>query len=95
MTIDSDQVKKIAHLARIKIDEADVLGYTTNLSNILDMFEQMKAVDTTGVVPMSHPLDAVQRLRPDVVSESDQREVFQSIAPDTQNGLYLVPRVIE
>jgi aspartyl-tRNA(Asn)/glutamyl-tRNA(Gln) amidotransferase subunit C len=59
------------------------------------MFEQMQAVDTTGVVPMSHPLDAVQRLRPDVVCESDQREVFQRIAPDTQNGLYLVPRVIE
>jgi aspartyl-tRNA(Asn)/glutamyl-tRNA(Gln) amidotransferase subunit C len=95
MTIDSDQVKKIAHLARVKIDEADVPGYTSNLGNILDMFEQMKAVDTTGVVPMSHPLDAVQRLRPDVVRESDQREVFQRIAPDTQNGLYLVPRVIE
>jgi aspartyl-tRNA(Asn)/glutamyl-tRNA(Gln) amidotransferase subunit C len=55
----------------------------------------MQAVDTTGVVPMSHPLDAVQRLRPDVVRESDQREVFQRIAPDTQDGLYLVPRVIE
>lgn len=95
MTIDSDQVKKIAHLARVKIGEADVPGYTSNLSNILDMFEQMQAVDTTGVVPMSHPLDAVQRLRPDVVSEKDQREVFQRIAPDTQNGLYLVPRVIE
>ena len=95
MTIDSDQVKKIAHLARVKIDEADVPGYTSNLGNILDMFEQMKAVDTTGVVPMSHPLDAVQRLREDVVRESDQREVFQRIAPDTQNGLYLVPRVIE
>lgn len=95
MTIDSDQVKKIAHLARVKIDEADVSGYTSNLSNILDMFEQMKAVDTTGVVPMSHPLDAVQRLREDIVRETDKREVFQRIAPDTENGLYLVPRVIE
>ena len=95
MTIDSDQVKKIAHLARVKIDEVDVPGYTSNLSNILDMFEQMQAVDTTGVVPMSHPVDAVQRLREDIVRESDQREVFQRIAPDTQNGLYLVPRVIE
>lgn len=95
MSIDADQVKKIAHLARVKIDEADVPGYATNLSNILDMFEQMKAVDTSGVVPMSHPLDAVQRLRADVVSENDQREAFQRIAPDTENGLYLVPRVIE
>jgi len=95
MSIDADQVKKIAHLARLKIDEADVSGYVSNLGNILDMFEQMQAVDTTGVVPMSHPLDAVQRLREDVVREQDRREVFQRIAPDTENGLYLVPRVIE
>jgi len=95
MSIDADQVKKIAHLARLKIDEADVPTYVTNLGNILHMFEQMNAVATTGVVPMSHPLEAVQRLREDEVREIDQREVFQSIAPETEDGLYLVPRVIE
>lgn len=95
MSLDAEQVKKIAHLARLKIAPEDVPGYVTNLSNILHIFEQMSAVDTTDVVPMSHPQEAVQRLRPDEVRESDQREVFQKIAPDTENGLYLVPRVIE
>lgn len=95
MSLDAEQVRKIAHLARLKIDEADVPGYVTNLSNILDMFEQMNAVDTSAVVPMSHPLDAVQRLRKDEVRETNQREAFQRIAPSTEDGLYLVPRVIE
>ena len=95
MSLDAEQVKKIAHLARLKIDEADVPGYVTNLSNILHMFEQMNAIDTSKVVPMSHPLDAVQRLREDEVRETNQREVFQRIAPSTEDGLYLVPRVIE
>ncbi|MGB5397132.1 MAG: Asp-tRNA(Asn)/Glu-tRNA(Gln) amidotransferase subunit GatC [Gammaproteobacteria bacterium] len=95
MSLDAEQVKKIAHLARLKIDESDVPGYVTNLGNILHMFEQMNAVDTSKVVPMSHPLDAVQRLREDEVRETNQREVFQRIAPSTENGLYLVPRVIE
>jgi aspartyl-tRNA(Asn)/glutamyl-tRNA(Gln) amidotransferase subunit C len=95
MSLDSAQIKKIAHLARLKIDDADVPDYVTNLDNILRIFEQMNAVDTTGVVPMSHPLDAVQRLRADEVRERDQRDAFQRIAPSTENGLYLVPRVIE
>jgi aspartyl-tRNA(Asn)/glutamyl-tRNA(Gln) amidotransferase subunit C len=95
MSLDSDDVKKIAKLARLAIDEADVPGYATNLSNILGLVEQMNSVDTAGVLPMSHPLDAVQRLREDVVTETDQREEFQRIAPATENGLYLVPRVIE
>lgn len=95
MSLDAEQVRKIAHLARLRIDEADVPGYVTNLGNILHMFEQMNAIDTTGVIPMSHPLDAVQRLREDEVREHDQREAFQRIAPSTENGLYLVPRVIE
>ena len=95
MSLDSDDVKKIAKLARLAIDEADVHGYATNLSNILGLVERMNSVDTTGVVPMSHPLDAVQRLREDVVTETNQREEFQRIAPATENGLYLVPRVIE
>ncbi len=95
MSLDADAVKKIAYLARLKIDEADVPGYVNNLSNIIDLVEQMNAVDTEGVVPMSHPMDAVQRLREDKVTETDQREAFQAIAPKTEDGLYLVPQVIE
>ena len=95
MSLDSEDVKKIAKLARLAIDEADVAGYATNLSNILHLVEQMNSVDTSDVVPMSHPLEAVQRLRADVVTETDKREDFQCIAPATENGLYLVPKVIE
>ncbi|MES0326766.1 MAG: Asp-tRNA(Asn)/Glu-tRNA(Gln) amidotransferase subunit GatC [Gammaproteobacteria bacterium] len=95
MSLDADAVKKIAYLARLKIDEADVPDYVNNLSNIIDLVEQMNAVDTTGVVPMSHPMDAVQRLREDTVTETNQREAFQAIAPKTEDGLYLVPQVIE
>jgi aspartyl-tRNA(Asn)/glutamyl-tRNA(Gln) amidotransferase subunit C len=95
MSLDTDDIKAIAKLARLKIDEADVSLYATNLSNILDLVEQMNSVNTEGVVPMSHPLDVVQRLREDVVTESNQREDFQSVAPAIQDGLYLVPKVIE
>ena len=70
-------------------------GTNADLSNILELVEQMNAVDTSGVTPMSHPLDAVQRLREDVVTEIDRREQFQAIAPLTEDGLYLVPKVIE
>ena len=95
MSLDADAVKKIAYLARLKIDEADVPGYVNNLSNIIDLVEQMNAVDTTGVVPMSHPMEAIQRLREDKVTETNKREAFQAIAPKTEDGLYLVPQVIE
>ena len=95
MSLDTDDIKAIAKLARLKIDEADVPLYATNLSSILDLVEQMNTVDTEGVVPMSHPLDVVQRLREDVVTENDQRDAFQQVAPATQDGLYLVPKVIE
>ena len=95
MSLDKTQVEKIAHLARLQIDPADVPEYATNLSNILDLVEQMDAVDTEGVDPMAHPTDAMQRLREDVVTESDQRDQFQAIAPQVENGLYLVPKVIE
>ncbi len=93
--MDTDTVKKIAHLARLAISEADIPLYARNLSDILALVEQMNAVDTTGIAPLAHPLDAVQRLRPDQVSEDDERERFQSIAPAVQDGLYLVPKVIE
>ena len=95
MSLDADEVKKIAVLARLKIDEADIPGYVSNLSSILELVEQMNSVDTSGVIPMSHPQEAVQRLREDVVTEVDQHEKFQQIAPKTEDALYLVPKVIE
>jgi aspartyl-tRNA(Asn)/glutamyl-tRNA(Gln) amidotransferase subunit C len=95
MSLDAADVTKIAHLARLAITEQDIPEYARNLSNILSFVEQMKAIDTTGVSPMAHPLDAAQRLRPDVISETDQRESFQAIAPQVEAGLYLVPKVIE
>lgn len=95
MSLDANDVNKIAHLARLRIEDSDVPGYAAQLSEILDLVEQMNAVDTRDVLPMAHPLDAVQRLRPDVVTETDQRDRFQSIAPQTEAGLYLVPKVLE
>jgi aspartyl-tRNA(Asn)/glutamyl-tRNA(Gln) amidotransferase subunit C len=95
MSLDKSQVEKIAHLARLEIDPADIDQYATNLSNILDLVEQMSSADTEQVTPMAHPVEASQRLREDVVTETNQREKFQAIAPAVENGLYLVPRVIE
>ncbi|HEY9201354.1 MAG TPA: Asp-tRNA(Asn)/Glu-tRNA(Gln) amidotransferase subunit GatC [Gammaproteobacteria bacterium] len=95
MSLGPDDVKQIAHLARLQIDEQNIDGYASSLSNILDMVEQMNEVDTTDVQPMAHPMDVAQRLRADEVLEENQREAFQAIAPKTENGLYLVPRVIE
>jgi aspartyl-tRNA(Asn)/glutamyl-tRNA(Gln) amidotransferase subunit C len=95
MSIDVDEVTKIAKLACLSVNEDDIQSYATNLSNILDLVAQMDAVDTSGVTPMSHPFDAVQRLREDVVTDFDRREDFQAIAPKTEDGLYLVPKVIE
>ena len=95
MSLDAEQVKKIAHLARIEINEADIPGYAETLSSILDLVDQMAAVNTDDVEPMAHPMDASQRLREDVVTETNQRELFQSVAPKTEDGLYLVPKVIE
>ncbi len=95
MSLDRQDVERIAHLARLAIDEADVPGYARNLSDILALVEQMNAVDTSAVEPLAHPMEASQRLRPDEVTETDQRELFQGIAPAVENGLYLVPKVIE
>ena len=95
MSLNSDQVQEIAHLARLAISESEVPAYARNLSAILDFVEQLSAVDTEGVTPLAHPLEMAQRLRPDQVTEVDQREAFQAIAPATEAGLYLVPRVIE
>jgi aspartyl-tRNA(Asn)/glutamyl-tRNA(Gln) amidotransferase subunit C len=95
MSLDAEQVKKIAHLARLEINEADIPGYADTLSNILDLVDQMAAVNTDDVEPMAHPMDASQRLRADVVTETNNREQFQAVAPKTEDGLYLVPQVIE
>lgn len=95
MSLDATEVEKIAHLARLGIEEKDVPEYATNLSNILDLVEQMSAVDTNGVDPMAHPLELAQRLRADEVTESDQREHFQEHAPRVEDGLFIVPQVIE
>ena len=95
MSLDKSDVEKIAHLARLAIDESTIPDYARDLNNILNLVEQMSAVNTNAVSPMAHPLDAHQRLREDVVSETDQRELFQSIAPKTDAGVYLVPQVIE
>lgn len=95
MALDKADVTRIAHLARLQINVEDIASYTENLSNILQLVEQMNAVDTQGIQPMAHPLEASQRLRTDVVSEPNQRELFQALAPQVEAGLYLVPKVIE
>jgi len=95
MALNRTDVAKIAHLARLDVADGDLDHYAAELSNILSLVEQMSAVSTTGVEPMAHPLHMAQRLRADAVTEMDQREVFQAIAPATEDGLYLVPKVIE
>ena len=95
MSLGPDDVTKIAHLARLDINESDIDDYASNLSNILDLVEQMNSIDTSNVAPMAHPQDLGQRLRADEVLEENQRERFQKVAPLTENGLYLVPKVIE
>ncbi|NIR30712.1 MAG: Asp-tRNA(Asn)/Glu-tRNA(Gln) amidotransferase subunit GatC [Gammaproteobacteria bacterium] len=95
MAIDRAQVEKIAHLARLAIDEEEAREYARQLSDILDLVHQMNAMDTAQVTPMAHPLNMAQRLRSDQIAEHDQRERFQAVAPAVEGGLYLVPKVIE
>jgi aspartyl-tRNA(Asn)/glutamyl-tRNA(Gln) amidotransferase subunit C len=95
MTLKIEDVRNIAQLARLQIDDSSVEQYATELSRILALAEQMSAVDTTDVTPMAHPMDATQRLRADEVTETDQRDKFQAIAPDVERGFYRVPKVIE
>jgi aspartyl-tRNA(Asn)/glutamyl-tRNA(Gln) amidotransferase subunit C len=95
MSLSPDQIRLIARLARIAVreDESGIVG--ERLNRVLAMLDQLKAVDTEGIEPMSHALDVVQPLRPDAVTESDQRGLFQAAAPAVEDGLYLVPKVIE
>ena len=95
MALDKQTVCKIGRLARIHVDEVDIDRYASQLSTILEFVEQMNKVDTENVVPLSHPQDRVLRMRDDRITEQDRREELQSVAPLTENGLYLVPRVIE
>lgn len=95
MALEKSDVEKIAHLARLHVDAAEAEEVANRISSILDMIDQMQSVETANVAPLAHPFDAVQRLRPDVITETNQREYLQKIAPATQDGLYLVPKVIE
>ena len=95
MALTPQDIRKIANLARLHIDESEVEQYQHDLSRILEFVEQMNRVDVGDIEPMAHPQDLAQRLRIDQVTETDQRDKFQSIAPATQDGLYLVPKVIE
>jgi len=95
MALERSEVEKIAHLARLGLHEADIPRTTETLNNILGLIDQMQAVDTDGIEPLAHPLEATQRLRPDEVTETDHREAYQAVAPAVENGLYLVPKVIE
>ncbi len=95
MNLTEADIKRIARLARIAVTEQETQTIRGELSNIFQLIETMQAVDTKGIVPMSHSQDMVQRLREDRVTESNQRELFQSIAPQVDAGLYLVPKVIE
>ena len=95
MSIERQQVEQLARLARLALDESTLARTTASLGDVLALIDQLEAADTAGIEPMAHPLDAVQRLRPDVVTEPDQRAVLQAIAPAVEDGLFLVPKVIE
>ena len=95
MSLTLEQVKRIAHLARIEISDDEALTTQGHLNGIFQLIEQMQAVDTSGVEPMAHAQDVSQRLREDTVSEGDRRAAYQAVAPEIEAGLYLVPKVIE
>ncbi|MGB5211378.1 MAG: Asp-tRNA(Asn)/Glu-tRNA(Gln) amidotransferase subunit GatC [Gammaproteobacteria bacterium] len=95
MALTRHEVENIAHLARLRISDEDVPGYVENLSRIIDFVAQLDDAETDKVEPMAHPLNMSQPLRADIVTEENQRELFQANAERTERGLYLVPRVIE
>jgi aspartyl-tRNA(Asn)/glutamyl-tRNA(Gln) amidotransferase subunit C len=95
MSLTQDDVKRIASLARIEIDDAQAQATQARLNSIFDLIATMQAVDTSGIAPMAHAQEVYQRLRDDVVTESDRHAAFQVVAPAVENGLYLVPRVVE
>jgi aspartyl-tRNA(Asn)/glutamyl-tRNA(Gln) amidotransferase subunit C len=93
--MDKSQVEKIAHLARLAISESETQQYVAELTNILSLAEQMNVIDTDDVTPMAHPLNMTQRLREDSITEPDRRAELQASAPLVENGLYLVPKVLD
>jgi aspartyl-tRNA(Asn)/glutamyl-tRNA(Gln) amidotransferase subunit C len=93
--VDRSEITRLAELARIEITEATVDEAASSITDVLKLVDQLQAADTDGVAPMAHPMDATQRLRADQVSEENRREAFQAIAPETEDGLYLVPKVID
>jgi|TARA_B110000483_G_scaffold226488_1_gene287242 aspartyl-tRNA(Asn)/glutamyl-tRNA(Gln) amidotransferase subunit C len=95
MALTPNEVAKLAELARLSIDSKDAESTASSVSDILYMIDQLKKVDTSAVAALSHPMDLTQRLRPDEVTETNQRNEFQKIAPSVERGLYLVPRVID
>jgi aspartyl-tRNA(Asn)/glutamyl-tRNA(Gln) amidotransferase subunit C len=95
MSLSPDDVKRIARLARIETSDAEAQATQAQLNTIFDLIATMQAVDTRGIAPMAHAQEVYQRLRADVVTETDRHTAFQAIAPAVENGLYLVPKVIE
>ena len=95
MSLTQDDVLRIAHLARIEIEDKEVAPMLSQLSNIFGLVEQMQAVNTEGIAPMAHAQDVSLRMREDIVTEIDQHEAFQAVAPQVEAGLYLVPKVME
>ncbi|GAA6137175.1 Asp-tRNA(Asn)/Glu-tRNA(Gln) amidotransferase subunit GatC [Arenicella sp. 4NH20-0111] len=95
MALDNKTVQDIARLARLNVSDKEIEKYRGEISNILDLVAQMEAVDTDGIAPMTHPFDATLRMRADEVTEKNNREKFQKIAPSSESGLYLVPKVID
>lgn len=95
MALTTDDIQKIAHLARLEINAQEAEATLNKLSGIMGLIAEMQAVDTTGIAPMSHAQDLSQRLRDDVISKTNERELFQENAPAVADGLYLVPQVIE
>jgi aspartyl-tRNA(Asn)/glutamyl-tRNA(Gln) amidotransferase subunit C len=95
MSLSLADVEKVARLARLAMNDQELQAAQAQLNNIFGLIAEMQAVDTTGIAPMSHAQDVAQRLREDIVTEPNQREAFQAIAPQVEQGLYLVPQVIE
>ena len=95
MSLSPDDVRRIARLARIALQPDESAAVTERLNGVLAMVEQIRRVDTAGIEPMAHAQDLTQPLREDSVTETDQRERYQAVAPAVEEGLYLVPKVVE
>lgn len=95
MSLDKNAVERIAQLARLSLDPGEIQDYQHDLGQILDLVDQLEAATTANIKPLAHPLDLAARLRPDEISEANQRDAFQAHAPSVADGYYLVPKVID